>query len=101
MVVTATDWAGNTAVINDGFTLDLVAPETPAIVGYFRQGDGYRNATVETGEDAIAIHQVDAAGAVNELNLGVQENAFTGETDYFFLDGAGSPNRCPTARNWW
>jgi hypothetical protein len=95
MVVTATDWAGNTAVINDGFTLDLVAPETPAIIGYFRQGNGYRNATVETGDDAISIHQVSAGGAVNELDLGVQQNQFTGETDYFFLDGAGRPQAIP------
>ncbi|MGX0902858.1 hypothetical protein ACSSV8_001423 [Roseovarius sp. MBR-79] len=95
MVVTATDWAGNTAVINDGFTLDMIAPDTPGIVGYFRQGNGYRNATVETGDDAISIHRVDAGGAVNELDLGVQDNPFTGETDYFFLDGAGRPLAIP------
>jgi len=95
MTVTATDWAGNMAVIADGFTLDMVAPDTPGIIGYFRQGDGYRNATVETGEDAITIHQVNATGDVAPLDLGVQENAFTGETDYFFLDGAGQLRSVP------
>jgi len=95
MVVIATDWAGNTDRITEGFAIDTVAPDTPGIVGYFRQGDGYRNATVETSEDDIAIHQVDAGGNVRELDLGVQENSFTGETDYFFLDGAGRPASVP------
>ncbi|MEQ8901889.1 MAG: Ig-like domain-containing protein [Roseovarius sp.] len=95
MVVIATDWAGNTDRITESFAIDTVAPDTPGIVGYFRQGDGYRNATVETSEDEIAIHQVDAGGNVRELDLGVQENSFTGETDYFFLDGAGRPASVP------
>jgi hypothetical protein len=95
MVVIATDWAGNTDRITESFAIDTVAPDTPGIVGYFRQGDGYRNATVETSEDDIAIHQVDAGGNVRELDLGVQENSFTGETDYFFLDGAGRPASVP------
>jgi hypothetical protein len=95
MVVIATDWAGNTDRITESFAIDTVAPETPGIVGYFRQGDGYRNATVETSEDEIGIHQVDAGGNVRELALGVQENSFTGETDYFFLDGAGRPASVP------
>ena len=95
MVVIATDWAGNTDRITEGFAIDTVAPDTPGIVGYFRQGDGYRNATVETSEDDIAIHQVDAGGNVRELDLGVHENSFTGETDYFFLDGAGRPASVP------
>ena len=95
MVVIATDWAGNTDRITESFAIDTVAPDTPGIVGYFRQGDGYRNATVETSEDDIGIHQVDAGGNVRELALGVQENSFTGETDYFFLDGAGRPASVP------
>ena len=95
MVVIATDWAGNTDRITESFAIDMVAPDTPGIVGYFRQGDGYRNATVETSEDDIGIHQVDAGGNVRELALGVQENSFTGETDYFFLDGAGRPASVP------
>jgi len=89
MVVSATDWAGNTREITGSLTLDMVAPETPGIVGYFRQGDGYRNATVETSTDDVSIHQVDKSGNVRELALGEQVNQFTGETDYFFLDGAG------------
>lgn len=89
MVVAATDWAGNVSEIAGSLTLDMVAPETPGIVGYFRQGDGYRNATVETSTDDVSIHQVDAGGNVRELSLGEQANQFTGETDYFFLDGAG------------
>jgi len=95
MTVVATDWAGNTDRITESFAIDTVAPDTPGIVGYFRQGDGYRNATVETSEDEIGIHQVDAGGNVRELALGVQENNFTGETDYFFLDGAGRPASVP------
>ncbi|WP_339671908.1 Ig-like domain-containing protein [uncultured Roseovarius sp.] len=89
MVVSATDGAGNTHEITGSLTLDMVAPETPGIVGYFRQGDGYRNATVETSADDVSIHQVDTGGNVRELALGEQANQFTGETDYFFLDGAG------------
>ncbi|MGK8232672.1 Ig-like domain-containing protein [Roseovarius sp. MS2] len=89
MVVFATDGAGNTRQITSSLTLDMVAPETPGIVGYFRQGDGYRNATVETSADDVSIHQVDAGGNVRELALGEQANQFTGETDYFFLNGAG------------
>ncbi|ARE82420.1 bacterial Ig-like domain (group 3) [Roseovarius mucosus] len=89
MVVFATDGAGNTHQITSSLTLDMVAPETPGIVGYFRQGDGYRNATVETSADDVSIHQVDAGGNVRELALGEQANQFTGETDYFFLNGAG------------
>jgi len=89
MVINATDWAGNTDTITETLTYDMVAPDTPGIVGYFREGGGYRNATVETNEDEISIHQVDAGGNVQELALGEQANAFTGETDYFFLDDAG------------
>jgi hypothetical protein len=89
MVVFATDGAGNTHQITSSLALDMVAPETPGIVGYFRQGDGYRNATVETSVDDVSIHQVDAGGNVRELALGEQANQFTGETDYFFLNGAG------------
>ncbi|WP_297769624.1 Ig-like domain-containing protein [uncultured Roseovarius sp.] len=89
MVVSATDWAGNVSELTGSLTLDMVAPETPGIVGYFRQGDGYRNATLETGEEDVGIHQVDAGGNVQELVLGEQANQFTGETDYFFLDEVG------------
>ncbi|MGX0975482.1 hypothetical protein ACSSVY_001184 [Roseovarius sp. MBR-51] len=95
MVVSATDWAGNTREITSSLTLDMVAPETPGIVGYFRQGDGYRNATVETSTDDVSIHQVDTGGNVRELALGEQVNPFTGETDYFFLNGAGQVSPVP------
>ena len=95
MVINATDWAGNTDQITETLNFDMVAPDTPGIVGYFRQGDGYRNATVETGEDDISIHQVDAGGNVQELALGEQANAFTGETDYYFLNNAGGVQSVP------
>jgi hypothetical protein len=95
MVINATDWAGNTDTITETLTFDMVAPDTPGIVGYFREGGGYRNATVETNEDDISIHQVDAGGNVQELALGEQANAFTGETDYFFLNSAGGIQPVP------
>ncbi|SLN65940.1 hypothetical protein ROG8370_03059 [Roseovarius gaetbuli] len=95
MVINATDWAGNTDQIIETLNYDMVAPDTPGIVGYFRQGDGYRNATVETNEDDISIHQVDAGGNVQQLSLGEQPNAFTGETDYFFLNNAGGVQPVP------
>ncbi|QFT92449.1 hypothetical protein FIU86_06315 [Roseovarius sp. THAF9] len=95
MIVTATDGAGNTSQITSSLTVDAVAPDDPDVVGYFREGGGYRNVTLETSEDEVSIHGVDAGGTVSELSIHAQENAFLGETDYFFTDGAGNPASIP------
>ncbi len=95
MIVTATDGAGNTSEIKSSLTVDAVAPDDPDVGGYFREGGGYRNVTPETSEDEVSIHGVDAGGTVSELAIHAQENAFLGETDYFFTDAAGNPASIP------
>ncbi len=93
--ITVTDTAGNTDSIPGSVTIDMVAPDQPEIVGYFRQGGGYRYLTTETTDEAVTIHQIEAGGAVNELDLYANENAFLGETDHIFLDDAGQAQSIP------
>ena len=93
--ITVTDVAGNTDSIPASVTIDMVAPGQPAIVGYFRQGSGYRYLTTETGDDAVTIHEIEAGGAVNELDLYADEDAFLGETNHIFLNDSGQPQSIP------
>ena len=95
MVVRATDAAGNPDSFTDSLTVDTTVPDQPEIVGYFREGGGYRSATVETTDDAISIHQVAASGQVTQMALHASADPFLGETDYHFLNGAGAPTRIP------
>lgn len=94
-IVNATDAAGNSSSVTQPLEIDLVPPDAPATVGYFREGGGYRSATLETTGDEVTIHQVDAAGGVAQLALHASEDAFLGETDYHFLDGSGAPTTIP------
>lgn len=95
MVVTATDRAGNTSTVNDTLIIDTLVPDQPDIVGYFREGGGYRSVTLETPDDPVEIHQIDAGGAVNQMAVHESVDQFLGETDYHFLDGAGAATRIP------
>ena len=96
MVISATDAAGNTSSITEQLTVDLVAPDGPDVVGAFREtGGGYRSVTTETPDDDVTIHEVDASGNVNELSVHASEDAFLGETDYYFLNNAGAPESIP------
>ncbi|WP_263047927.1 Ig-like domain-containing protein [Roseovarius pelagicus] len=95
MVITATDNAGNVTTVNDTLSIDTVVPDQPDIVGYFREGGGYRSVTLDTPDDPVTIHQIDGGGNVNELSLHASADPFLGETDYHFLDGAGAPTRIP------
>ena len=95
VVITATDAALNQTSITETLTVDTTIPDDPEIVGYFREGGGYRNVTLETSGEDVAIHQVNPNGAVSELSLFEQENAFLGETDYFFTNGAGQSTTIP------
>lgn len=95
MVIAATDSAGNTSSITEQLTIDTVTPEDPDIVGYFREGGGYRSVTTETSGDDVTIHQIDGSGSVNEMSVYEDVNTFLGETDYHFLDGAGQPTTIP------
>ena len=95
MVVTATDGAGNTAVINDGFTLDLVAPGTPDVTGNFRGTQGFEAVRVVDGDGTISINQIEPNGAVNAVDLDPFSNPRTGETEYSFLDSLGQTLSIP------
>ncbi|WP_246162137.1 Ig-like domain-containing protein [Roseovarius faecimaris] len=95
MIITATDDAGNTSAITETVSVDTVTPEDPDIVGYFREGGGYRSVTTETSADDVTIHQIDGSGSVNELSVQASEDAFLGETDYHFLNAAGAPTTIP------
>ncbi len=95
MTVTATDSALNVSSINETLTIDTVAPDHPDIVGYFRQGGGYRSVTLETADDPVAIHKVAGDGTVSEITVHESVDAFLGETDYHFLNGAGKAATIP------
>lgn len=95
VVITATDAALNVSSITESLTIDAIAPGSPDIVGYFREGGGYRNVTLETAQDDVSIQQVSTNGAVSELSLFEDVNTFLGETDYFFTDGAGNSTTIP------
>ncbi|WP_113912856.1 Ig-like domain-containing protein [Roseovarius dicentrarchi] len=91
MTITATDNALNVSTISETLTIDTIAPDTPDVVGYFRQGGGYRYVTLDTPDDPVAIHKVAGDGSVSEMDLYESADAFLGETSYHFLDGAGRP----------
>lgn len=95
MTVTATDNALNVTSINETLTIDTIAPDHPDVVGYFRQGGGYRSVTLETPGDDIAIHKVAAEGSVSELTTHESADAFLGETAYHFLNDAGKAQAIP------
>jgi hypothetical protein len=95
VVVTATDIAGNSSEIRDSLTVDTMTPDSPDLVGYFREGGGYRNVTLETTGDDVEIHQVAPGGGVSTLSLAENENTFLGETDYFFTDAGGTSTSIP------
>ena len=92
--VQATDIYGNVDTTTGSVTFDMVAPDQPDIVGYFREGGGYRYVTTMTGEDDVTIHQVEG-GNINELAIHDDVSTFTGETDHFFLNGAGQATSIP------
>ena len=92
--VQATDIYGNVDTTDGSVTLDMVAPDQPDIVGYFREGGGYRYVTTMTGEDDVTIHQVEG-GNISELAVYDDVSTFTGETDHFFLDDAGQAASIP------
>ncbi|MRU14598.1 hypothetical protein FDP25_04045 [Roseovarius sp. A21] len=93
--VLATDIYGNEDTTTGSVTFDMVAPDQPDIVGYFREGGGYRYVTTMTGEDDVTIHEVEGGGAINELSIYDDVSTFTGETDHFFLNDAGQASSIP------
>lgn len=95
MVIAATDSAGNTSSISQPLTIDTLTPDDPDVVGYFREGGGYRSVTAEMTDENVTIHQVDGAGNVNPLAVHASDDAFLGETDYHFLNAAGAPTTIP------
>lgn len=95
MTVTATDSALNQTMITDTLTVDTVVPDHLDVVGYFRQGGGYRSVTLGTPDDPVAIHKVAGDGTVSELKVHESVDAFLGETDYHFLDAAGKASAIP------
>ncbi|WP_101068815.1 Ig-like domain-containing protein [Roseovarius salinarum] len=93
--VTATDAAGNTTSIEDSLTVDTDVPDAPGIVGYFRQGGGYRNVTTETTEETVTVHEIEPDGSVSAVPLHTTQDEFLGESDHHFLDGSGDPTTVP------
>ncbi|MEI4261828.1 Ig-like domain-containing protein [Roseovarius sp. D0-M9] len=95
MTVIATDAARNVTSVEDTLTIDTIVPDHPDIVGYFREGGGYRSVTLETPEEAVVIHHVGRDGSISEAAVHESADAFLGETDYHFLDAAGRPQSIP------
>ena len=95
MTVTATDAARNVSSITDTLTIDTDVPDQPDIVGYFREGGGYRSVTTELSDDTITVHQVGRDGRVNEVAVHESVDDFLGETDHHFLDAGGRATTIP------
>jgi hypothetical protein len=95
ITVTATDIYGNVGTTTGEVAFDMIAPDDPDIVGYFREGGGYRYVTTVTGEDDVTLHQVESGGAISELDVHDEVSSFTGETDHYFLDEAGQATTIP------
>jgi len=88
--VTATDHAGNVAVLGDdsslSFNVDLVAPEAPAIeaVTLTTNTENVRAIYTDSdGEGAYAIHGVNAAGDVSSVALSSGGPISLGEEDLY------------------
>ncbi|MFD0857750.1 Ig-like domain-containing protein [Roseovarius aquimarinus] len=95
MTVTATDAARNTTSITDTLDIDTTVPDHPDIVGYFREGGGYRSVTMETSDDDITISSVGRDGRVTETPVHESVDSFLGETDYHFLNASGGSRTIP------
>ncbi|MEB8386835.1 Ig-like domain-containing protein [Rhodobacteraceae bacterium KMM 6894] len=95
MVVTATDAAGNARSVNDTLSIDTIVPDQPEVIGYFREGTGYRSVTLDTPDEAIDIHRIASDGSVNEVAVHESVDAFLGETDYHFLNDLGATAKIP------
>ncbi|SEK37073.1 hypothetical protein SAMN05421666_1680 [Roseovarius nanhaiticus] len=95
MTVTATDSARNVTTIDDTLTIDTLVPDHTDIVGYFREGGGYRSVTIKTSDDNIDIFRVGRDGSVSEASVYESADAFLGETDYHFLNASGRAGTIP------
>ncbi|MBZ8119704.1 Ig-like domain repeat protein [Roseovarius sp. LXJ103] len=91
MVVNATDGAGNTRSLSDTLVVDTIVPDQPDVVAYDREaGAGYRSVSLETPDSPVEFHQVTNSGAVREVNVLGRPDPFFNETEYNFLDAAGT-----------
>ncbi|KEO54500.1 Ig-like domain-containing protein [Thioclava pacifica] len=67
--VFATDVVGNVSQTDGSFTYDLVAPESPDIIGFSRVETGLVGLLIENADDPLDFAAVDAGGAVSEVSL--------------------------------
>jgi len=95
VTINVTDTAGNFESIPGSLSFDFVAPDQPDIVGYFREGGGYRHVTTDMTTDDITVHEVASDGSVNALSIHSDDNVFFGETDHIFLDEQGNAASVP------
>ena len=95
VTINVTDTAGNFESIPGSLTFDFVAPDQPDIVGYFRQGGGYRYVTTDMTADDITVHEVASDGSVNAVPIHSDDNPLFGETDHIFLDDQGNAASIP------
>lgn len=78
--VFATDLVGNDSHTDGSFDYDLIAPESPDIIGFSRVENGLVGLLLEHSEDPLDFSAVDADGVVSEVVLDgapIERSAYT------------------------
>lgn len=82
--ISATDAAGNTANLNETYTLDLTAPDTPEVQGYFRGTAGYSEIRVGLTDTDVTVHEVSAGKVGSQIGGDGVENTTTNSETFSF-----------------
>ncbi len=83
--ITATDRAGNTAVITESFAIDTVAPGAPDVISFDRVANGVRGVGVTTTDDDLTFFKVGTSGAASAMSATeANDPNYPGETSYSF-----------------
>jgi large repetitive protein len=85
VTMTATDLAGNVAVLTDRFAYDTVAPGAPDVISFDRVVNGVRGVGVVSTDDDLSFFKVGATGAATAIIATESQNpSLPGETTYSF-----------------
>jgi hypothetical protein len=84
VTMTATDRAGNVATLTEAFRVDTVAPGSPEVVSFFRDGNGLRGIGTESTTDTYTFARVDATGSPQTIGAIRSEDTIFNETNFRF-----------------
>lgn len=84
VTVTATDLAGNSATLTQGFAVDTIAPGAPEVVSFSRDANGLRGIGAEASPDVYDFVRIDAAGNQSTIGAVRTDDTVFNETNFRF-----------------